>query len=38
VLLGDSWGATLAANYMAAHPQRVARVIFTSPGPMSRAD
>jgi proline iminopeptidase len=38
VLLGDSWGATLAANYMAIHPEHVARVIFTSPGPMSRAD
>ena len=38
VLIGDSWGAILAANYMTVHPERVARVIFTSPGPMSRAD
>jgi len=38
VLLGDSWGATLVANYMAAYPQHVARVIFTSPGAISRAD
>jgi len=23
ILIGDSWGATLAANYIAAHPDRV---------------
>ncbi|MFI0483732.1 alpha/beta fold hydrolase [Actinomadura sp. 9N215] len=32
VLAGSSWGATLAAAYLAAHPDRVARVVFTSPG------
>jgi proline iminopeptidase len=32
ILVGDSWGATLAANYMAAHPGRCAKTVFTSPG------
>ncbi|QXJ20957.1 alpha/beta fold hydrolase [Actinomadura graeca] len=32
VLAGGSWGATLAAAYLAAHPDRVARTVFTSPG------
>ncbi|MEU9175102.1 alpha/beta fold hydrolase, partial [Streptomyces sp. NPDC048420] len=32
VLLGASWGATLAAEYLAAHPDRVARMVLTSPG------
>ncbi|HEX8509563.1 MAG TPA: alpha/beta fold hydrolase, partial [Propionibacteriaceae bacterium] len=32
VLVGQSWGATLAAAYVAAHPDRVAKVAFTSPG------
>lgn len=32
ILMGASWGATLAAYYLAAHPDRVARVVFTSPG------
>ena len=32
ILVGASWGATLAAHYLAAHPDRVARVVFTSPG------
>jgi proline iminopeptidase len=32
VLVGQSWGATLAAAYLAAHPDRVAKVVFTSPG------
>ncbi|MCW8380647.1 alpha/beta fold hydrolase [Streptomyces justiciae] len=31
-LLGASWGATLAAEYLAAHPDRVARMVLTSPG------
>ncbi|WP_460494847.1 alpha/beta fold hydrolase [Dactylosporangium cerinum] len=34
VLIGQSWGASLAAQYLAAHPQRVAAVVFTSPGPI----
>ncbi len=33
-LVGQSWGGSLAANYLAAHPERVDRVVFTSPGPM----
>jgi proline iminopeptidase len=32
ILIGTSWGGTLAANYMAAHPDRVARAILDSPG------
>ena len=32
VLVGDSWGASLAAHYIAAHPEHVERAIFTSPG------
>jgi proline iminopeptidase len=33
-LLGYSWGSTLAAAYLAAHPDRVDKVVFASPGPM----
>ena len=32
VLVGTSWGATLAASYLAAHSDRVAGVVFVSPG------
>ncbi|MEV0633763.1 alpha/beta hydrolase [Streptomyces sp. NPDC050619] len=32
VLLGASWGTTLAAEYLAAHPGRVSRMVLTSPG------
>lgn len=32
VLIGDSWGATLASHYMAAYPENVVKAIFTSPG------
>ncbi|QNP74465.1 alpha/beta fold hydrolase [Streptomyces roseirectus] len=32
VLMGASWGATLAAEYLAAHPDRVERMVLTSPG------
>ncbi|PZG29080.1 hypothetical protein C1I98_32490 [Spongiactinospora gelatinilytica] len=32
VLVGTSWGATLTAAYLAAHPDRVARAVVTSPG------
>lgn len=38
ILMGDSWGTTLAAAYMAAHPERVARAIFTSPAVLSYAE
>ncbi|MFD3585375.1 alpha/beta fold hydrolase [Streptomyces sp. NPDC058683] len=32
VLLGASWGATLAAEYLAEHPEHVSRMVLTSPG------
>ncbi|WP_432988471.1 alpha/beta fold hydrolase [Dactylosporangium sp. CA-233914] len=32
VLVGGSWGATLAAEYLAAHPEHVAAAVFVSPG------
>jgi proline iminopeptidase len=32
VLVGHSYGATVAAAYLAAHGDRVARVVFSSPG------
>ncbi|WP_192808637.1 alpha/beta fold hydrolase [Actinomadura montaniterrae] len=32
ILVGSSWGATLAASYMAEHPDNVAKAVFTSPG------
>lgn len=32
ILVGHSYGAYLAAAYLAAHPQRVARIVFVSPG------
>ncbi len=38
ILIGQSWGAILAAHYTADHPQRVAKLIFPSPGPMRHAD
>lgn len=38
IVLADSWGATLAANYMAVYPSHVARAIFTSPAPISYAE
>ena len=31
VLIGHSWGGTLAANYMAHYPEHVAKVVFHSP-------
>lgn len=31
-LIGYSWGATLAASYLASHARHVARVVFVSPG------
>jgi proline iminopeptidase len=37
ILVGHSWGATLAANYLARYPERVERVVLSSPGsPNSR--
>ena len=35
-LLGISWGSGLVALYTAEHPQRVARLLFVSPMPVSR--
>ncbi|MER6815579.1 alpha/beta hydrolase [Spirillospora sp. NPDC000708] len=32
ILVGQSWGGSLAAQYLAAHPDHVAKVAFTSPG------
>jgi proline iminopeptidase len=37
VLLGHSWGAQVAAAYLAAHPDHLARVVFSSPGPLAPA-
>lgn len=34
VLIGHSWGALIAAQYMAEHGDRVARVVFLAPGPL----
>jgi pimeloyl-ACP methyl ester carboxylesterase len=34
ILIGHSWGSTLAASYTAKYPGRVAKVIFYSPGPI----
>lgn len=38
VLIGHSYGGTLAAAYLAAHPTHVARLVLTSPGPLDPAD
>lgn len=35
VLIGFSYGGTLAANYLARHAEHVAKVVFTSPGRMA---
>jgi proline iminopeptidase len=37
VLIGHSWGGQVAASYLAAHPQHVARVVFSSPGALAPA-
>jgi proline iminopeptidase len=33
-LLGHSWGAMLAAAYVAAHPERIDRLVLVGPGPL----
>ena len=38
VLIGHSYGASLAARYLAAHPDRVAALVLSSPGPLDPAD
>ena len=37
VLIGHSWGGQVAAGYLAAHPEHVARVVFSSPGALAPA-
>lgn len=37
ILVGASWGGSLTASYLAAHPTRVARAVLTSPAPMDYA-
>lgn len=32
ILIGQSWGASLAALFIADHPQKVEKVVFTGPG------
>lgn len=32
ILIGGSWGATLAAHYLAGHPDRVERAVMSGPG------
>lgn len=32
ILIGHSWGGTLAATYLAEHPNHVEKVVFSSPG------
>jgi len=38
ILIGESWGATLVAHYIAAYPGVVERAAFVSPGVIDRAD
>jgi len=34
VFVGESWGGTLIAHYLASHPDRVAKAVVSSPGPI----
>ncbi len=34
ILIGHSWGAILAATFMAEHADRVEKIVFTGPGPI----
>lgn len=38
ILLGSSWGATLAVHYAATHPDRVAKLIVSGPGVIHLGD
>ena len=38
VLVGHSYGGALAAHYLAAHPDRVARMVLSSPGALDPTD
>jgi len=37
ILIGHSYGGQVAAGYLAAHPSRVAKVVFSSPGALAPA-
>jgi proline iminopeptidase len=37
ILIGHSWGAQVAASYLAAHGEHVARAVFSSPGALAPA-
>jgi proline iminopeptidase len=37
ILVGHSWGGQVAAAYLAVHPAKVARVVFSSPGALAPA-
>ena len=34
ILIGQSWGSVLAAAFLSKYPERIDKVIFTSPGPI----
>jgi proline iminopeptidase len=34
ILIGQSWGSVLAAAYLSKYPERIDKIIFTSPGPI----
>lgn len=38
VLIGHSYGAEIAAGYLAEHPQHVSGAVFSSPGPLDPND
>ena len=38
ILIGHSWGSTLAASYMAKYPTHVSKVVFHSPGEIWRLE
>lgn len=38
ILIGHSYGGALAAHYLAAHPDRVAKAVFSSPAALDPAD
>jgi len=38
VLVAESWGAELGSHYLAAHPERVERLVLVSPGPLYPGD
>ncbi len=38
ILIGQSWGGILASLYTARHPERIAGLILTGPGPLPQHD